>query len=285
MAKREALWQLIQMGLIGAGGGVAGRSLLGLGQLFQSPAQPISLATSPAMRPEITGPSLDDEQEKLAGTPAAPAAPPATPPPAAPKSDWFQRLANALPHITTQSPLGDWWGPSASLGAAGAGLVGGYSLTDWLARRDAEANRKDELQQAEDEYRKSLTDEYRAAMLAKQAGDDLGIDSLFDALAGIEKKADGLFDMLQTPYSNVAGHDNWQWAKGGLIAAMLATGLGTGYAAYNTARDSQSQQLLRKAISARARRRALLSPQPLLAITAKPPKAEDEETYANQYSG
>lgn len=262
-AKRDALMQLLQIGALGLGGGVAGRSLIGLSRMMNEPDLKVSGGN---VRPEVrVPPAAWDEKEKLAASGTGP------------PGDMFQYFSNMLPNISTTRPLGDWWGPSAALATAGGGLVGGYALTDWLLKKEREGYRKGELDEAEKDYQQSLGDEYRAAMMAKNAGDDLGIDALYDRLQEREKQA-SVLGAMESPWSSTVGHDPWQQGKGWLLAAMLATGAGSGYAMYNHTKDKSKQKLLNKALQARARRRAMMSPAPPLAVT--PPGLEEDDRAA-----
>lgn len=262
-AKRDALVQLLQIGAYGLGGGIAGRSLLGLNRLFNPPDLGVSMGP---VRPEMRVPpaAWDEKKDKTAASRTGP------------PGDMFQWFANMLPNISTTRPLGDWWGPAAAVGTAGTGLVGGYALSDWLLNKEREHHRQTELDQAEKDYQSALADEYHTAMMAKKAGDDLGIDNLFDSLQAREKQA---FTSLEAPWVSTIGHDPWQQGKGWLLAAMLATGAGSGYAMYNHTKNQSQQKLLSKALAARARRRAMMSPAPPLAISP-PVGMEDEERAA-----
>lgn len=255
--KRDALLQLLQIGGLGLGGGVAGRSLLGLSRLFQhpDPAHTTPMSTLGPVRPEIHlpgRPDRDRDREKLSASGQGPPA------------DMMQYFANMLPDISTSKPLGDWWGPSAALGTGAATLGGGYAITDWLLSKEQKRQRQQNLEQAEQDYKQSLADEYRTAMLAKQAGDDLGVDSLYEALQSREKQAVDR-DPLSALYSPL-GNDTVQQFKGWLLAGMLATGAGTGYAMYNHTSNKSRQKILDRAMQARARRRALMSPAPPLTV-------------------
>lgn len=261
-AKRDALTQLLQIGLIGVGTGAAGRSLLGLFRGTGTPTVPVS-PVGP-IRPESTMP-VYDEEEKQANSVTGP------------PNDVRQFFANMLPDITTTTPLGDAWGPSAAIGSAAIGLGGGYKLTDWLLNRERDKIKEEETEAAKADYRKAMADEYSAAMRGKQAGDDLGLNELYDALCELEKRAD-LGALVQAPYEWALGHDRLQKAKGLLAAAMLATGVGTGVAAYNWTKDSNRQNVLNAALKIRARQRAAANPAPLLLIPGE--TKDDANAYA-----
>lgn len=278
-ARADALRQLLRIGAIGLGTGVAGRSLIELPRWLNGRPSLLPTGTAGA-RPqvELHGLHDDERRSKLAVAQAQPAS-------------LFQSAADAfVPTPTTTRPLGDWWGPAAAMGTAGLGLTGGWKLTDWLLDKQRKASEIDELERTKQEWQQAMADEYRAAMLAKQAGDDLGVDALFDALAarepaGGEKRADAL-EMLQAPWTSVVGHDNWQYGKGVTLAAMLASGLGAGYATFNANRKNSRRKILERALRDRARKRQSASPPPIMVAPMSffpPPRGDvDRELTASQ---
>lgn len=256
---------LLQIGALGFGGGVAGRSLLRLSRTLANPTSSVRVSSLGNVRPEIrVPPAAWNEKEKQGASGQGPPA------------DMMQYISNMLPDISTTQPLGDWWGPTAALGTGAAALAGGYTLTDWLLDKERSSRRQTELKDSEREYQNALSDEYRTAMMAKQAGDDLGVDELYDATHDQtrEKQAD-FWSAMESPYRATVGHDALAQFKGWLLAGMAATAAGTGYAMYNHTKGQSRQKLLEQAMQARARRRAAMSPSPPLAITPLP--GEDEE--------
>lgn len=200
---------------------------------------------------------------------------------AKPMPGWLNWIAQKLPNISTTRPLGDVWGPTAGIGAAGGGIYGGWKLTDWLLNKEKQHQQTSDLGAAEDDYKKALADQYRAAMLAKQGSDTLGIDELYDLHAarvqehGRDKAAES---WLETPWSKTLGHDNWQGMKGALLAAMALTAGGTGAATYNWTKGRSRSNLLDKAIKQRARMRAARAPSPIYTqVAPQPPVIEEEE--------
>ena len=122
---------------------------------------------------------------------------------------------------------------------------------------------------AEQEYQDSLAEQYRAAMRNKAAGDDLGIDSLFELCHSQEmtKAADEAgYGPVGKTYSVVIGTDNYEKLKGILGLAALAAGGTSAYATYNWTKDRSRKALLDKAVRARARMRQSGTPVPMMAM-------------------
>lgn len=191
-------------------------------------------------------------------------------------------IAPHLPKTHTTQPLLNEWGIPAGIAAVGGGAYGGYKLMDWLLNKERDMAGQGELRDAESEYQQALADQYRAAMMAKGAGDDLGIGELADTYAARveEHGRDKLASMsvaeyfmpgLSIPYEAALGYDNWQALKGGANAAILGAGLGASKLTYDWAKGQNKQELLRKALKRRQAMRQQLSPAPILALP-------DEET-------
>lgn len=271
-AKRDAFRQLITLLGLGTAAGGGARMLMGGGNLLKDTQSPMR-SFSPAP-PTITipGPQEDDEELEKLGV--------AKPP-------WWDWIAQKLPNISTTRPLGDTWGPTAGIGAAGGGIYGGWKLTDWLLNKEKQQQQTRDLSDAEAEYKKALADQYRAAMLAKQGDDTLGIDDLYDRYAayvqehGRDKSA-GWWDWLNMPWAAVLGHDNWQGAKGALAAAMALTAGGAGTATYNWTKGRSTQKLLEKAIRQRARMRAARAPSPIYTQVEPQPSVIEEDEELDQ---
>lgn len=288
--------RLVQIGLIG---GAGTRAAMGIRDLMQDRQpvgasgglpRPVQLLEPPRRNRPAAGAGAAAMQplEKVGGDPAvpAPAAPAATASPGtqpASQGPWtrlMDRIANTiaprLPKTHTTNPLMNEWGIPLGLAATGGSLYGGYKAVDWLLGKEQDMAGRRELDDARDDYRSTLADQYRAAMLSKQAGDDLGIDSLFDARAQLpEKQASMSLVKLVAPkldefYANnwplpgIVGYDNWEAMKGAGNAAMLATLVGTGKLVYDSTKKGTRQELLQKALKQRQMQRTQGASSPLV---------------------
>lgn len=271
-AKRDAFKQLITLLGLGAAGGSGARMLMGGSNLFRGAQVPVHSVSPVPPTITIPGPPAEEEDmEKLGVT----------------KPPWWDWFAQKLPKITTTKPLGDVWGPTAGIGVAGGGIYGGWKLTDWLLNKEKQHQQTRDLTDAEDEYKKALADQYRAAMLAKQGADTLGIDDLYDRYDahvkehGRDKQA--FWGILDKSYASaVGGHDNWQGIKGALAVAMALTAGGAGTATYNWTKGRSTQNLLEKAIKQRARMRAARSPSPIYTQVEPQPSVIEEDEELDQ---
>jgi len=254
---------------------MGGRSLLGLHSLLSDQDGPDPYAaTSPVPTPlTIPGPPLDEKPKPpKRGIPLLRAKWAANEP------HWWDRLIKMFPDVNTTDPTATSWGIPAQAGVAAAGLGGGWWLTDWLMRKRRQATSNNELNAAEDAYQKAIAEQYRAAMRAKTAGDDLGVDALFErccepetaaALTRVkqaEPPASYARDVLlgETLGKTLLGNDNDQALRGVINTALLTTLLGSGYATYRWTKNRSGDNLLRKAIQARARARQAATPVPLM---------------------
>lgn len=278
LGKQQAAQQLLSLLGVGVAGGVGVRGLMGLRDMVkdtqyppQSSAQlpqPINLMRNfPAEEEEADVPGA--AMQKSAGEPGALA----------------KAIAPMMPKTHTTSPLKNQAGIPMGMLAVGGGAFGGYKLLDWLLDKERGNTGQQEVGAAEDEYRKALAEQYRAAMQAKHAGDDLGITALADLYVedvqqnGRQKRA--IFNFLsRTPigpmmdqaYAPVIGNDNWEAFKGTSDAAALALALGSGLATYNWTKGSNKNEILAKALKKRQQQRSRLSPAPMVAMT------EEEQT-------
>jgi len=278
--RRDAASQLLQILGITAGLGVGARSLMGIRDSMQgSPSgtaygsmvpEPIKLYPPPRRQPQ------EDELEKVGYT--------VTPDPKTLGNDVTGWIAKHLiPNTSTLQPLGDTWGATAAMGVGGAGLLGGWKLTDWLLKQEKARAGENEVDQAEDEYRAALGDQYRAAMMAKQSDDALGLCELADDYAayvaehGRPKQAFYFLlpDVAHKPYEAVFGHDNWKAGQGAAYAAMALLGAGAAKGTYDWAKAKNKQKLMQKALKMRARQRAGQSTQQF--ELAVPENTESEE--------
>jgi hypothetical protein len=288
-AKQDALKQLLLLGGSGLALGIGGRSLLGLSNMVSRPntsTDPLRFSSpipTPMKVPVPRQAPEDEEEMGLAKAASvlykhamAGAAPPVDQTPGLGQriqqglGSAFSGAAEMLPDVTTKYPLGDSWGLPAAALAAGGGLGLGWGVTNSMLKGHEDKERERELAAAEADYRKSLSEQYQTAMMAKNAGDDLGIDDLFDLLQ--QKQADagiaspvydavsGTLGVANSPWSASLGHDKWQALKGLLGVGMVATGGGLGYATYNWAKSRDQHKQLEKAIRMRARLRGAPTP-------------------------
>ncbi len=269
-AKRDAFKQLVALLGLGTAAGGGARMLMGGYNLFKDTQAPVR-RISP-VPPTITIPGKaeeDDDMEKLGVA----------------KPPWWDWIAQKLPKITTTKPLGDVWGPTAGIGVAGGGIYGGWKLTDWLLDRERQQQDTRDLTEAEDEYKKALAEQYRAAMMAKHGADTLGIDDLYEQYAahvqehGRDKAAES---WLETPWSKTLGYDNWQGLKSALAAAMALTAGGSGVATYNWTKGRGKHKLLEQAMQQRSRMRAARAPSPIYTQVVPQPSVIDEEEEIDQ---
>lgn len=187
-------------------------------------------------------------------------------------------IAPHLPEVSTLRPLMSEWGMPAGLAALGGGAYGGYKLTDWLLGKQKDIAGANEVSDAEEEYRQALAEQYRAAMLAKSAGDDLGINDLADQYAAqvaeqcrpklaSQSIVDAYVPGSARMYSNlVGGHDNWQAMKGVANSAIMLATLGSGKLMYDLTKGHNKQELLQKALKLRQLQRQQWSPPPIVAL-------------------
>lgn len=192
--------------------------------------------------------------------------------------DWASnRIADGLKSVgytpdTSRALLNDY-GMPLGVATAGAGVYGGYKLVDWLMRKAKEREATGTMQDAEQQYRQALAEQYRTAMQAKRAGDDLGITALADQV--MEKK--GFFPLIEaivgkntmnnigTVWPGAGNYDNYQAYKGLVHTAEGLAALGTGKVTYDWVRKKNKQELLNKALRKRQQQRSLLSPSPIVA--------------------
>lgn len=216
--REQALQNALSMGLVGTGAGMAGRGFFGLLELIRRNASkpPRSVPT-----PVPIDLPLEENESKIAG------------------------VADFLRGDYAQSISGVPWAVPAAVGAGGAGLVGGWSLMDYLLDKRRKGDLDAELEKAKSEYESALI-----RNTAKTANDDsLGadLDRLYDL---VEKKADYWSDLagkLTGLYGIYAG-------TSGLAGAALA---------YNWGKKRQRKAIIEKALKERRRRRFSSQPAPV----------------------
>ncbi len=291
--KEIAAKQLLSLLGIGALGGFGVRGLMGMRDMTQDRQLPISASANLPRTISVFGkpqhPDVVDEQQakpkllpfnKLSSLGSLAAG--AVNGVGQAVSDLPKTLAKILPDTHTTNPIATEWGIPAGMLALGGGAYGGYKLTDWLLNKEREMTGKNDVDAAEDDYHKALAEQYQSAMMAKGAGDDLGINDLADKYVayaaehghGHVKQAftmsalGALFPTVNDVYEGLPGmgHDNWQALKGGANAAALAAMLGTGKVTYDWAKGQNKQVLLRKALQRRQMMRQQMSPPPIVAL-------------------
>lgn len=326
-AKQVAMKRIMQLFGIGAAGGFGARGLMGLNSMMQSQDLPISpsnnLPHTIALRSSprhAMVPREDDEPlgipkyaglgsaavKALARSAARVAAKPAVSSglssirdsvssAAGQVGDFVKdipnKLAPMLPDSHTRNPLLNEWNMPIGAAALGAGGVGSYKMLDWLLGKERQHAGNTDLNSAEDEYNQALAQQYHAAMMSKNAGDDFGISQLADTYlenpdsvhANVQEKRaagqsllDYLFPIIQDGYTKLPGvtYDGYQAFKGGMNTATGAAMLGAGKLTYDWAKGQNKQELLRKALARRQMMRQQLSPPPIVALN------EDEQDGA-----
>lgn len=317
MAKEVAVRNVMKMLGLGAAAGVGVRGVMGLGSMMSNQDLPVMPSNN---LPHTLRIQRRPQERQSNGLPAMPKFAMALPPmlqsgmdmartglnnisnsvqsAAGKAGDFLGKLPEKIvktvapytPDTHTRNPsLDEWSMPAGALALAGGGY-GGYKALDWLLNKERQQTGARELQDAEDEYHQALAAQYQAAMMGKQAGDDLGLtaladqyindpDSLKPADTGMQKEAflpsilGKIFPQLDSAYANMpfVGHDRWQAFKGAVNTASTAALLGAGKVTYDWAKGQNRQELLRKALAQRQMARQRLSPPPLVAIN------EDEQ--------
>jgi len=237
---------------MGGAAGIGYRGLTGLRDTLAAPSHTPPVSTQLPQTLKLDQITPDADQEKLAsgGLDAT--------------QNWLaEKLAPMLPKSlgSTTKPLMNALGMPMGVMAAGGSAYGGYKLTDWILNKEKERNQESQLGAAETDYQNALAEQYQAAMQAKQAGDDLGIDSLVDVHTDRQKQAEG--GILQS------ANDAWGATSGVITTGMLLSALGSGALTYNHVRGKNKQDVLAKALKRRQMQRARYSPPPILAEVPK----------------
>lgn len=258
-----ALQKLLGFGVLGVGAGMSARALMGLRNLLSKPRAiaatssiPTSVPISVPMGPEA------DEDEKYAST--------------TPLQDAAALLKEA--NLFDARPGVNWWMVPGSVGAAGGGIYGGWSLIDKLMAGRHKAEMESELEDAEQEYQDAIRQQYQRAMQGKQ-GDFDGLDDVFDRFtSGMEKDA-GLKEWAGQG-KQTAG-DIIHGGIGAYLTALALVGGAGGLTGYNWAKSQGKHKLTEQALQIRNRLRQ--QPQPVYAyprpvrIPPSPEREEEEE--------
>jgi len=167
----------------------------------------------------------------------------------------------------------NYWEWPVGVAAGGAGLLGGWSLMDWLMDKRRKSSMGGELSRAKEDYQEALSDQYSSAMMAKGASAEPTLDDVYTHLSDQQRceahleKISGIFPKSWT----TAGQDAAHGAGGAYLTALMAlTGL-SGLGAYKWTRNTSKNKALDKAV--RRRRRMRRAPQPVIAV----PQYDDED--------
>lgn len=269
--KKELLRSLLYLGGAGLGVGVGARAGSSLLSFLRPSAAPVARTSSvpeeiriPIPTPSMHSP-MEDEEEKIAsaeplrflagklagkqadlGKTVADLVP--------------QQVYDGLPSIANSGhPFNSWWGMPAAAATGAAGIAGGWTLMDQLLNARRKGQMQGDVEDARDDFRSALGEEYQAAMAAKNAaGEDQGEDPLADAYHML-KTAGSLLEQGEQQITD------WSNALSGLyLTGALGLGGAAGVGTYNWAKNRSQQNMLRKAIAARARARQM--PQPVYAV-------------------
>jgi hypothetical protein len=215
--------QLMQLGLAGLGGGAAARAAMGFRNLGR-PAIPTPFISPGPSAIEIHIPTQGNAEDPDLETPTDEA------------NLKFADIGSTIPgwdfvanQVAKVLPEGEFARNVSKVPlpvmAAGAGLAGGWSLTDWILDKRRKDKLKDELETAQQDYTDALGSQY---MQSKQAGDvnttgEL-LDNVFDQLTkqGLVSEALGAYLLTAATLAGGAGYGTYQWAKGRSDAALLA---------------------------------------------------------------
>jgi len=298
--RRDLVKAVLAAGGVGLGLGAAGRGLLGIFSARPSDitSSPNAGAAMPAMLRIPTHDSSEDEKErpfrkvasvslvdisrelarqqrpleKIAGDLAKEAADP------------VGAVAEALPvNVRASDARQSSIGIPSIFAAGGGGLVGGWSLMDWLLKKQRRAQQSAEVDDAKEDYRQALREQYLMSMMSKRSDDRShgNLDEVYDRYDAIREKRGNSSptDMTMSEYAFpgplpyiFGNRDIGQKLQGALYTAMLAAAGGSAYGTYQWAKGRNNQKLLEKAIKLRARRRA--GPQAMYAI---PTSYDDDE--------
>ena len=153
-----------------------------------------------------------------------------------------------------------------SVGAAAAGIGGGWKLTDWLMDKRRTAQTEEELHKAKQDFQAALIAQAQASRV-KRAGDE---ETTGD-------KLDRLFDLLEKRAGSENMMDYVAWPVGLYQLAAGTLAAGAGYGTYQWARNRSQSKLLQKALQERARRMWQQSLQPVSVVPVRVPRKDQPD--------
>lgn len=266
----EALKALMAAGVGGIGLGAVARSMLGIRNAVGNDPTDIAYTSSVPVTVPIHIPAPEEEAQPLALPPvprkprlklaalaqslvklAAGASP-------------LQPVADAvIPTPSTSNPSMTALGIPAAVGIGAAGTIGGWHLVDWLLGQQKQRTVDDDLEDAKNEYHKTIADQYRNTLLNKHADSPFPeLDELYEKVAAYREKRAGLEEVAQS------GNDLAHLGGGMYLTGVGTAALGAGYLAHQWAKGRSQQKLMEKAIALRARMRT--APQPIYAVPQDP---------------
>jgi hypothetical protein len=275
--------RILGLGALGLSAGASLRSLLGMKDLisdgFSKRKEPMHPAVVEVNVPK-TAPDDDDEDlpqrgfaPRRLGAKIAEEAAPLGPPSVSeiawqavrrPFSALFKEPETPGPGVSdflagrthANETAKPWFWPAA-IGAAGLGGYGGYKAIDQVLGGLHKRDKQRDLEEAKEEYRKALVEQYSPeGVKAGAAQDELNRD--LSELYTLYKQAGGLWDTAGT-------------ATGAYLALAGLLAGGTGLATYNWAKSRSSDERLAKAIKQRERLRWATRPPEIYAIARPAP--------------
>jgi hypothetical protein len=271
----DALKNVMNLGLTGFSVGAGTRSLLGLRDMFAKSMAKNRRTTQPAVV-EVAVPRTVEEDEESEAVPAfqrrlgpkmatAPYYVPEgmTGPPTL-EPTFLDRLFGRrnVPQIAKP-----WFMPAA-IGIGAGSIYGGYKAVDHVLGGLHKQDRQREMEEAKNEYRKALVEQYSADSPNIKRAESLGND--LSELYQLYKKGN-----LNDAYGTALG--------GYLSLAGLLAG-GTGLATYAWAKGRSPEERLAKAIQQRERLRWATRPPEIYAVAKPTPVRLQTETPKGSYS-
>lgn len=257
----EALRQILGLGLTTFGLGATGRSLLGLKDMFAKSFKRQRASVRPAVV-EVNVPHVVEEDEEERPKPRRASlfktgqrvyVPPGTDTSSA---SGPTLLDKAMGRTHSNIPSKPWYIPAATA-AIGGGLFGGYKLVDTLLNKVHKQDKDKEMEEAKEEYRKALIEQYTPDSPAIKRGSAEGIQEDLDKLYMMYKKAD---------FNDLAGKSVGTY---GALAMLLAGG--SGLATYNWVKSRSPEERLATSIRQRERLRWSTRPPEIYAVTKPSP--------------
>lgn len=279
--------KVLGIGLTALGLGAAGRSLIGLRDMYAKAFSHRPAPTAPAVV-EIGVPTVtedDDEEQNRQNRMRAPTLFKSAdkfnynPSPSDPSNTAnigilpdvnptdvtaspLKAMLNYLGGLKHVTPTTKPWFMTAALGAGMGGLYGGYKLVDHVLDKTHQADKDRELEDAKNEYRKALVEQYSPTSPAvKRANAEATLGEDLNTLYELTKEAtrkggwgDKFNDWSGTALSGY-----------GALAALLAGG--SGLAAYNWTKARSPEERLAKAIKQREKLRWSTRPPEIYAVT------------------